>query len=345
VERFEPGPSLFVFAYEKATDGDVLAGFFPLVVQTRYRGLPVRLLTLWQHPYCFLGAPLLRRGSEQQCLGAFLDWANRSLRCSLVELPSYPGQGPLHQAVIDECHQHGRRSLVHESRARACFVPRPDDYRTQSRTTRSLKEHRRRERRLRELGRLEYRILQRSEEVERWSDDFLRLEGAGWKGESGTAFTCQQADRAFFQTIISAAWARGRLLMQGMFLDDRPIALKCNLLAGTGSFAFKIAYDETLAKYSPGVQLELFNIDYLHGHPEVRWMDSCAVPGHSMIDKLWLDRRAIEDVVLSTGRIQGDLFVSLVPALRWLKRQVGFHRSRAPATAHGETAHGAEVSS
>jgi hypothetical protein len=111
-------------------------------------------------------------------------------------------------------------------------------------------------------------------------------------------------------------------MMLGLFLNGRPIALKCNLLAGDGSFAFKIAYDETLARYSPGVLLELFNIDYLHCRSEIRWMDSCAVPGHPMIERLWLDRRIIQDTLLSTGRGPGDFIVSFLPGLRWVKRQV-----------------------
>ena len=33
--------------------------------------------------------------------------------------------------------------------------------------------------------------------------------------------------------------------------------MKCNVLSGDAVFCFKIAHDETFARFSPGVQLEL----------------------------------------------------------------------------------------
>ena len=44
-----------------------------------------------------------------------------------------------------------------------------------------------------------------------------------------------------------------------------------------------------------------------------------------MIDRLWLDRRVIFDMVLSTGRRPGDLVVSMLPGLRWFKRKLRGH--------------------
>ena len=40
--------------------------------------------------------------------------------------------------------------------------------------------------------------------------------------------------------------------MLGLFLDDRPIALKVNFVAGDGAFVFKTAYDEAFSRFSPG---------------------------------------------------------------------------------------------
>ena len=44
----------------------------------------------------------------------------------------------------------------------------------------------------------------------------------------------------------------------------RAIAMKCNLRAGDGAVAFKIAYDEAYARFSPGVLLEIEQIERLH---------------------------------------------------------------------------------
>jgi hypothetical protein len=111
-------------------------------------------------------------------------------------------------------------------------------------------------------------------------------------------------------------------MMLAMRLDGRPIAHKCNFLSGPGSFAFKIAFDEEYARHSPGVLLELENIRRLHAQSKVRWMDSCADPSHPMLDRLWPDRRTIQDVVVGAGRPLGDCVVATAPLLRLLNRKL-----------------------
>ncbi len=163
-----------------------------------------------------------------------------------------------------------------------------------------------------------------------WTEAFLELEAGGWKGRHGTALGCQASHREFFARLTREGYARGQVELLGLFLDGKPLALKCNLRSGATAYAFKVTFAEDYARFSPGLHLELFNVEHLHGRPELEWMDSCADPDHFMIDRLWLDRRSVQTVVYSTGRFPGDLVVSLLPALRWLKRKL--FRSR-PYTA------------
>lgn len=153
---------------------------------------------------------------------------------------------------------------------------------------------------------------------------FLRLEGKGWKGRQGTAIRCVPADAAFFCELVREAAAAGRLMMLGLFLDGEPLALQCNLRSGTGSFAFKAAYDEDYAEYSPGWLLELYNIDHLHRERIVEWMDSCATHDNA-INRIWKQRRLISNRWVSTGRAPGDLLVAVMPLVSWLRRRL--HRT------------------
>jgi hypothetical protein len=111
-------------------------------------------------------------------------------------------------------------------------------------------------------------------------------------------------------------------MMIALRYNGRPIAYKLNFLSGVGSFAFKIAFDEEYARYSPGVLLELENIRLLHERPQIRWMDSCADPERFMINHLWTDRRVIQTIVVSTGKPQGDLALAALPLLKWGNRQI-----------------------
>jgi len=51
-----------------------------------------------------------------------------------------------------------------------------------------------------------------------------------------------------------------------------------------------------------------------------RWMDSCTSAGNAMINRLWQDRRALQTLVVATGKSPGRLALSCVPLLRWLKQ-------------------------
>jgi hypothetical protein len=111
-------------------------------------------------------------------------------------------------------------------------------------------------------------------------------------------------------------------MMLALSLNGRTIAYKCNFLAGRGSFAFKIAFDEEYARYSPGVLLEYENIRLLHERAGVEWMDSCASPDRMMINQLWPERRTIQTVAVATGKGAGEFFIALIPMLRWISRKV-----------------------
>jgi CelD/BcsL family acetyltransferase involved in cellulose biosynthesis len=110
-------------------------------------------------------------------------------------------------------------------------------------------------------------------------------------------------------------------MMSAIRVDGQPLALRLSITGGRGAFAFKIAYDETHARFSPGILLEIENIRSLHARPDIEWMDSCAAPVH-FINRLWLERRTIQSVLVSTGGRLGELIVRLMPHIRRLNRIV-----------------------
>ncbi|HVJ67606.1 MAG TPA: GNAT family N-acetyltransferase, partial [Caulifigura sp.] len=167
-----------------------------------------------------------------------------------------------------------------------------------------------------------------STEAQQWIEWFIELESRGWKGEAGTALAEDRTAREFFTNVMLGAARNKRLQALGLWLDDRPIALKLNLLASPGSFAFKIAYDEEFYRFSPGVLLELENIRLFHDHGDAAWMDSCAAPNHPMINRIWRDRILIQQSLLSTGTFRGNLAVGFRPLGRVLKHI--FKRTRTP---------------
>lgn len=299
----------------------VLCGVFPLERRDRYKGLPVAAFSLWRHIYCALCTPLIRRDCARQCLDAFLDWLASEFGGALMEFNFVPGEGSFHELLNDCLLERGNSSLVCESFERAMFRPMEsaDKYLNAAISSRHRKDMRRKQRRLSETGRVEFDELGPDGDADRWIEEFLQLEASSWKGKQGGAFACSEANRNYFVTIAKEAFKSGRLMMSAMRLDGQPIALKFSLVAGRGAFAFKIAYDENHAHFSPGMSLEVDNILRLHARPDIQWMDSCAAPVH-FINRLWHDRQTIETVLVSTGGRPGALVVSLMPLIRSLNR-------------------------
>lgn len=301
-----------------------LCGVFPFERRRWFKGLPVRSLRLWQHPYLCLNTPLVHRQWARQTLGTLLDWAAGAEHCAFLDCPGVHAEGPFHQALVDVLRERRLLSFVRDLHTRALIrrAANAEAYCAAAMNPLSRKEWRRQRKRLSEQGLLETRVLQDGEDVERWSAQFLELEARGWKGNEATALDRVDAAGEFFRAVVRCAHERGQLHMLGLFFNDQPIALKCNFLTGDGGFAFKIAFDERYAKSSPGVQLELDNIDELHRRPGLQWMDSCAVPEHPMINRLWKERRTIQHLLIATSRLRGNGVVGLLPLARALKRMV-----------------------
>lgn len=314
---------VLVYAQQEARPA-LLCGFFPLERSATYNGVPFAHVRLWQHKHCYLCTPLVRTTHVRECLAAFLGWLDDEEGASAIHWGRIGADGPFARALGEALAAGGLRSAVVRRFERALLRPAVsgEAYLETTLSAKGAKELRRLERRLAELGQLEYVELEPGADAGRWIDDFLELEGRGWKGRSASALGSTPAGRLFFTRAACAAARRGRLMMLGLRVAQRWIALKCNFLSGDGAFAFKIAYDEDYARYSPGTLLELENIRRVHARAGLRWMDSCASPEHFMANRLWAERRAITDLVSSTGRALGEVMVPSLPFLHWVARTV-----------------------
>jgi CelD/BcsL family acetyltransferase involved in cellulose biosynthesis len=314
----------FVLAYaEQRGAPPLLCGFFPLERVSRYRGLPVRHVRMWRHLHCFLGTPLVRRGYAKQCLSALGDWLAADARGAATMIWSeITADGGFYSALRDTIEDRGTFAFRSYRRERGMLhrISDGETYLQRNLSKASRRDFSRLERRLGEHGRVTYRALESAADAPRWIDGFLALEAAGWKGARGSALGSSAAGQRFFTRSALEAARRGRLMMLGLFCGERAVALKCNFIAREGSFAFKIAYDEAFARYSPGTLLELENIRAFHRRPGLQWMDSCAAPEHFMVNRLWLDRRPLADLIAATGRTPGNFIVSSLSLLHWMKR-------------------------
>lgn len=313
--------------------------FLPAVLRKRHRGLPIKALKAWNYQHCFLGTPLVSRVAADQTMEVFFDWLRDDPRAApVLEIPMAGIDGRVFQHLVAETHRRDLPMWLGDVGARALCKPRCDtfSYIRNAISGQAHKEFNRKGRRLAELGKFEIRRFGPDGDVQKWCNDFLAVESAGWKGSGGSSLGSTPENSDFFRSVLEAASVQRRLMMLGYFVDDKPIAMKCNFLAPPGSFAFKIGYDEKYHSYSPGQLLEIENIRTLCEEKPADWMDSCADFEHPMINRLWTERRTIANLHLATGKRFGHLAVSSLSALKWLKNRL--QRRSSPTNKKGAVA-------
>ncbi len=304
-----------------------LGGLFPMERIRNFRNLRVSALSLWRHVHCYACTPLVRADSAKECLAALFRWLQSGeADAPLLDLGGICGDGPFYRTLVDLSNELRLQTWTTETFTRGLWR-KGDGASPDSAVSGHLRRRlRRKERRWRELGGVEHLALQPHDDLDRWIDEFLHIEASGWKGSDGTALAHSESGCRYFRETVTAAFGLGRLLMLGINFNGRPVARRCAFVAGEGSFAFKTAYDEEFADFSPGAMLEMDSIRQLHALSGVRWMDSCAAPDNLLINRLSNDRKTIQSVVVGGGTL-GELLVLGLPLLRWTGRRIVQRRS------------------
>ncbi|HUZ83291.1 MAG TPA: GNAT family N-acetyltransferase, partial [Gaiellales bacterium] len=145
--------------------------------------------------------------------------------------------------------------------------------------------------------------------------DFLRLESAGWKGRDGGAIACRAEHERFFRALAAGLRRHGRFELWSLGAAGRTAAYQCNLLAGNTAFRIKAAYDEQVARHSPGVQLELDLMAVFHDDDRLQVVDSCTAAGSMTYEQLYADRRTVETWLVPLHGRRARLAAAASPAL------------------------------
>jgi CelD/BcsL family acetyltransferase involved in cellulose biosynthesis len=313
------------------TDSHRLLGLFPARIVNRRYGLKLPVLLGLTHPYGPLGVPLVEREAAEPVIAAFFaHLAGAATLPGLVLLPFLPEDGPFAAALapilrraqmpVADFNRH-QRALLAPGDERSLYVERAIGRHQQ-------KELRRRWRRLAEIGAVLITAATEPAAVGRALDDFLALEAGGWKGRAGTATADHEQLRRFIAAAVCNLAAEGKAAINRIMVDGRAIAATIVLHSGRCAWFWKVAYDETFARYSPGVMLTVELTRDLLDDVKVTCADSCATANHAMIDHLWRERLQLCDRLIAAR---------LLPPFALVR---GLERLRATAIAQAKNIRG-----
>jgi len=305
LEHLDPAREIRLCTVTRAGDG-ALVGLFPFEMGTRYARIPIPHISVWRHPHGYNGMPLLRRGYGLAALVAILDWLDeRPFGARFLRLTQLP-YGESIRTMLGEACTLADRVLREQSRVERACLSSSMDYDTLIAAAipgKKRKELRRQERRFGELGAARFIALPTCDQtIAQAAEDYIALENAGWKAraEHGEPLARSEGEQAFFADAMRAGAHEGAVSCLALALDLDMVAMLFCLRSGSHLSAYKTSYDERHAAYSPGMRLLMEATRRTLTEPGTTMLDSCACPGHPVVDRLWSERLTVVQANIPT---------------------------------------------
>ncbi|KQT77376.1 GNAT family N-acetyltransferase [Methylobacterium sp. Leaf466] len=298
-----------------------LLALWPIRVTRRRWGLPLAIG--WMHPFGVFGVPLLDGDDPATALAALFSGLDAvgQRRAMLTHVPT---RGAFADLLAGWAAAAGTRRTPFWAHARALLdlTGRSEAERAaylghlSARRRRRLRQSRER---LEADTPLAFDTARTPGAVAAALDDFIALEGAGWKGRTGaaTALACRPDEAAFVAAAVAAFAARGAMRIDRLHWDGRSLASALTFATRGRVWCLKIAFDETAARDSPGAQHLHHLTRSLIDDPTVTVADSCAPPDFFLAETFWAERLPLAHVLVETRA--GDRFYGLGVRLESLR--------------------------
>ncbi len=296
-------------------DRQRLIGMAPVASAWSALRLPLPVLVGWE-AYAPLTTPLLDRDACDAAASGLLEAASAA-GAAAVMFPCLPVEGAAAQALRRASSRFvAPRVMARHERALLDAAQDGAELLRDALGAKKLKELRRQRNRLADDGEVSFTVARGPAGVARALDDFLSLEDSGWKGTRGTALAQDAGDAAFVRSAMQKLAAEGMAEVVTLSRGPQPVAAALVLRQGNRAFYFKIAYDESMARLSPGVQLTLDVTQHLCADPVIADVDSIAIARHPMIDHVWRGRLAVADLLVSarSGAVPLRAIASVIAA-------------------------------
>lgn len=295
----------------------------PFTVERPGFSVGASIIRTWANPFGPLGTPLVDAEDAAETIDNLFEVLARRE----AKLPSV--------LVLPDIRLSGRFAQLAKAVAIARDLPvattdtfkRPmlesyldgDSYLKQAVSAHHVREMRRQWRNLEKLGTLTYNVARQPEEVRLRMEEFLALEAKGWKGKKRSALINDRYRSAFAREAITNLAEIDAVRIHTVDLDGRAIASIVVFLMAGEAYTWKTAYDEEFSRHSPGKLLIMKLTDWHLDDANILRTDSCAVPDHPIMSRMWEQREDMGSLVIGLTR-NGDRDVRQVAAQLHLYR-------------------------
>lgn len=251
-DRYEP---LFL----TVSDGTSTCGVAPLMVEQGPTGRVVRFVGDGRADYC----DLLAR-SDWTTVAAIVRGLKDYGRWDVLELTNVPSHSTTVGMLRALCQDAGFGVMVHDHFVCPTLLIRGHE-RAAHRIL-SKPSLRRRINYFERIGRLTFRDLTESAEIEAHLESFFAQHIARWSRQSTPSLFQDEVNQAFYRELTRRMQDTGWLLFTQVELDGRPIAMHYGFDYDDGVIWYKPSFDPMFAGGSPGLVMVRHLIDRAVGH-------------------------------------------------------------------------------
>lgn len=260
------------------------------------------IIRVWSNPFGPLGTPLVDAEDAAETIDNLLEGFARKES----GLPSV--------LVIPDMRLNGNFGVLAKAIALSRNLPvdvtgqfeRPmlqsfldgEAYLKQSVTPAHLRDMKRQWRQLEKQGALTYNVARQPNEIRQRMEEFLALEASGWKGAKRTAMVIDRYRAAFAREAITNLADADAVRIHTLDLDGKAIASMVVFLMNGEAYTWKTAYNEAWSRFSPGKLLVMRITEWHLDDANILRTDSCAVPDHPIMSRLWEEREEMGTLVI-----------------------------------------------
>lgn len=297
IRALSPGAVELVFLRDRT---GTLAAAAPVTRRRIGFGVAGRCRSVWGHDYGPLSTPLVDADAVDAGIAGLVAALGGG---AAVGFPNQNLDGPVAKAMLRGSFGSGPRPEIVGRYRRAALASglASADYRREALSKSRRKTLRWCENKLAAIGAVSVDLAVARDDVVAAFEEFARLEAAGWKGANGTALASRDGLLSFARHAAVGLAEAGKLRIFALRVDGTAIAMVVALVDGAGAFAWKTAFDENHARFSPGMLVLQALTDGFLDDPLVDHVDSLATADHPLADRLWRERRSI-GTILMPGR-------------------------------------------
>ncbi len=287
---------------DRAEGSDRLRLVLPFSIENPGFGIGASIIRVWANEFGPLGTPLVDSENAVDIITDFIHgMSDPSLKLpSIIVLPDIRldstfatmlrGVALSNNLPLMETNKYERPMLDSDIDA--------PEYIEQSISKHHVRELNRQRRRIADLGRIDFEIARRPNDIRDALEEFLHLENLGWKGRKRTSLVADRHRAAFAREAINNLAEVDRVRIHSLKLEGKTIASLIVFIMGGDAYTWKTTYDEEYAKYSPGKLLMQEVTEWQLDDFNIVKTDSCARPDHPIMARFWQERCSMGTLVV-----------------------------------------------